>query len=240
MTTLRHCVGFDLETTGVDVFEDRVVTASIVYIDDVGNVIQDYEWLINPGVEIPDEAAAVHGISTEHAQTHGDNPRTALYEIAGVLSYFLTNEVPVVAYNAAYDFTLLNYDIERNLGENYSFKAFFNNHVIPPLIIDPLVLDKKLDRYRSGSRKLTAQAERLGVSLENAHTSADDAFAAARVAQALWKKYPNLSAGPIHDLYQAQQEWYAEQQLSLQEYFRKKGETGTFNTEWPIQRKVLT
>jgi DNA polymerase III subunit epsilon len=238
MTTLRHCAGFDLETTGIDVFEDRVVTASIVYVNDQGNVIQTYEWLLNPGIEIPDEAAAVHGITTEQAQRYGEQPRTALYEIAGILSYFLTNDVPIVAYNAAYDFSLLNYDLERNLGDDYSLTKFFPNQEIPPLIIDPLVLDKKLDRYRKGSRKLTTQAERLGVSLENAHTSADDALAAVLVAQAMWSKYPNLSAGPIQDLYEAQQTWYEEQQLGLQDYFRKQGKNETVNTQWPIQRRA--
>lgn len=237
MTTLRHCVGFDLETTGIDVFEDRIVTASIVYVDSLGEIIQSYEWLINPGIDIPAEATAVHGISTEHAQTHGEQPKTALYEVAGILSYFLTEFVPVVAYNASYDFSILNEEIQRHLGYS-GFDAFFDNSEIPELLIDPLVIDKKLDRYRSGSRKLTAQAERLGVSLENAHTSADDALAAVLVAKALWDKYPELSGGPIHDLYPAQQEWYKEQQLSLQDYFTKQGKSETVNTQWPIQRRT--
>lgn len=235
MTSLKWVVGFDLETTGIDVFTDRIVTASIVYVNQLGQVIQTYEWLVNPGIEIPEGAAAVHGISTEHAREHGDQPVTALYEIAGVLSYFLSNDVPVVAYNAAYDFSLLDCEIQRHLGYS-GFGEFFDNGEIPPLIIDPLVIDKRLDRYRKGRRTLTATAQLLGVELENAHTSADDSLAAALITQALWDKYPVLNEGPLEELFEAQKNWYSEQQLGLQNHFKRQGKEENVNTVWPIQK----
>ena len=62
---------FDLETTGKDPRTARIVTASIVMVDEAGAVADTHEWLADPGMEIPEEAAAIHGISTAHAREHG-------------------------------------------------------------------------------------------------------------------------------------------------------------------------
>src|SRR5699024_2036021 len=58
-------LGFDTETTGVDVFTDRVVTAATVLTEDGSDEVRT--WLDDPGVEIPAGAAAVPGITTAHA-----------------------------------------------------------------------------------------------------------------------------------------------------------------------------
>ena len=44
---------FDLETTGVDVTRDRVVTAHVGLLDGTGSVIQARDWFADPGIEIP-------------------------------------------------------------------------------------------------------------------------------------------------------------------------------------------
>ena len=62
-------LGFDTETTGVDVDNDRIVTAALVRRDATGTHVRS--WLIDPGVDIPEAAAAIHGVSTEHAREHG-------------------------------------------------------------------------------------------------------------------------------------------------------------------------
>lgn len=55
---------FDLETTGTNVAKDRVVEISILKIFPNGNK-ESRTWLVNPGMPIPDEAVAIHGISNE-------------------------------------------------------------------------------------------------------------------------------------------------------------------------------
>lgn len=55
---------FDLETTGTNVATDRIVEISILKIFPNGNR-EGRTWLVNPGIPIPEEAAAVHGISNE-------------------------------------------------------------------------------------------------------------------------------------------------------------------------------
>ena len=65
-------MGFDTETTGVRALKDRLVTAALVlridgasYRSGVSAPDQVATWLTDPGVEIPEQATAVHGITTE-------------------------------------------------------------------------------------------------------------------------------------------------------------------------------
>ena len=44
---------FDLETTGVDVDTSRIVSACIAVLDDTGAVVARWDWLADPGIEIP-------------------------------------------------------------------------------------------------------------------------------------------------------------------------------------------
>ena len=76
---------YDCETTGIDVETDRIVTATLVKID--GSEVESREWLINPGVEIPDEATAVHGVTTLHARACGDDPAVACAQILTELDH---------------------------------------------------------------------------------------------------------------------------------------------------------
>jgi DNA polymerase-3 subunit epsilon len=55
---------FDLETTGINVAKDRIVEISILKVFPNGNRASK-TWLVNPGIPIPAEAVAIHGISDE-------------------------------------------------------------------------------------------------------------------------------------------------------------------------------
>ena len=64
----RPLVFFDLETTGVNIGTDRIVEISILKVHPNGNK-ESYTWLVNPEIEIPAEATAVHGITNEKVVT---------------------------------------------------------------------------------------------------------------------------------------------------------------------------
>ena len=53
-------LGFDLETTGFNPREDRVVQFALVGSDSDGSHL-NLNSLVNPGRRIPDEASKVHG-----------------------------------------------------------------------------------------------------------------------------------------------------------------------------------
>ncbi|NND15387.1 MAG: 3'-5' exonuclease [Eudoraea sp.] len=55
---------FDLETTGINVVSDRIVEIAVLKIHPNGNK-EERTWLVNPEMEIPEEAIAIHGITNE-------------------------------------------------------------------------------------------------------------------------------------------------------------------------------
>jgi DNA polymerase-3 subunit epsilon len=223
-----HVVGvFDLETTGIDVTSDRIVTAHVGLLDADGAVVRATGWLADPGVEIPDGATAVHGITTEHARTHGRPCGEVVAEVVDALRALLDAGIPVVAYNAPYDFSLLKHEALR--------------HGVQPLeapapVIDPLVLDRAHDRYRRGKRTLEVVAAHYRVVLEGAHDAAADAVAAGRVAQALAARFP-LPAD-VTELHTQQIGWARAQADSLTEYFIRIGRidpADPVDGRWPIR-----
>ena len=60
----RPIVFFDLETTGTNIQNDRIVELSVVKIFP-GGERQVKTRLINPEMHIPEEASAIHGIKDE-------------------------------------------------------------------------------------------------------------------------------------------------------------------------------
>ncbi|MBU3010290.1 3'-5' exonuclease [Polaribacter vadi] len=64
----KPIVFFDLETTGVNIGNDRIVEISILKVFPNGNK-ESKTWLVNPEIEIPQEASDIHGITNEKVVT---------------------------------------------------------------------------------------------------------------------------------------------------------------------------
>ena len=219
---------YDCETTGTDPFNARLVSAA--FVTTAGN---RREFLVDPGVEIPAEAAAVHGISTEHARANGAEPKAALEQIAALLAEHFNTGAPLVVFNAPFDLTLLEAELSRHgltpLRERVS-------QIAP--VIDPLVIDRKLDKWRKGPRKLEAQCEHYGVVIENAHNACADAVAAMEVARALAGRYPEIAESELLALHQDQAQWKADADADFADYKRRKGEEFTPEPGWPVRIPV--
>jgi DNA polymerase III epsilon subunit-like protein len=149
-------LAFDVETTSVDVETARIVQAAQVYVGGGQPTDSTVLW-INPGVPIPEEATAVHGITAGTLNLHGamDAP-AAMDELAHMIDLAISDSVPIVAYNARYDLTILDRELRRH------------GLVVPrwedARVVDPHVIDKWLHRFRRGSRKLVDVCEHYGVS----------------------------------------------------------------------------
>ncbi|SDS72875.1 exonuclease domain-containing protein [Microterricola viridarii] len=216
---------FDLETTGIDVETSRIVTANVSVIDADGAVLERSDWLLNPGVEIPAGASAVHGISTARAQADGMPAGEGVGQIVERLRALFERGLPVVAYNAPYDFTILNREALR-----HGLAALGS----PGPIIDPLVIDKAVDRYRKGKRTLEAAAAFYGVPLEDAHDAGADAIAAGRVAQAIAREHGAGLPESATEMHDKQVGWAADQAASFQKYMRANRDPEfTADGSWP-------
>lgn len=229
---MGRLTGFDLETTGVDVEEDRVVTACVVHCGG-GEDTQSRMWLADPGVEIPEGAAKVHGISTEQARAEGAPAATVVAEIVAELAQAVNGGQPLVIMNAAYDLTLLDREARR--------------HGITPLaelvgdrllVLDPRVLDKQVDKFRRGGRKLEDLCRTYRVALDGAHSADADALAACRVVWRMGQSFPDMTRVTVAELHALQTGWAREQAESLASYFRRTPGKETWadgvRTEWPL------
>lgn len=223
-------IAFDVETTGVDVETDRIVTASIVKL--AGNAkAHRTQWLINPGVPIPDEAAAIHGITTAKAQTEGSEPAGVLAAVVTALSSALAAGHPVVTMNGSFDLTILDRECRRHDVQTLADQL---EHVAP--IIDVRVLDKHVDRYRKGGRKLVDLCATYDVRHDGAHDATEDALAAARILWRIAQRYPEIGQKTPAELHDAQITWHAEQLASFAAYRRKQGNPlDDENPAWPIR-----
>lgn len=220
---------FDLETTGVDVTADRIVTAHVGLLDAAGSVIRARDWLADPGIEIPQGASAIHGITTARARAEGRPASSVVAEVVEALRALLEAGIPVVAYNAPYDFSLLKYEALR--------------HGVPPIVdpfpvVDPLVVDKAYDRWRRGKRTLQVVAAHYAVRLDDAHDASADAVAAGRVAQALAERFAPWLPSSVHELHTRQIAWARAQAASLTDYFIQIGRLDPddrLDGRWPIR-----
>ncbi|TFD57816.1 3'-5' exonuclease [Cryobacterium suzukii] len=220
-----HLAVFDLETTGIDVETCRIVSATVAVIDASGTAVERIDWLVDPGIDIPAGATNVHGITTEHAVEHGRMAAEAVAEIVDALRGHLSDGLPIVAYNAPYDLTLLDREALR-----YGIAPLIS----PSPVVDPLVIDKAVDKYRKGKRTLEVTSAFYGVSLEDAHDAGADAIAAGRVAQAIHRAHEGALPNTLDEMHALQVTWYRQQAESFQEYMRR-GRDPEFlaDTAWP-------
>lgn len=219
---------FDTETTGVDTTQARIVSANVSLLGPSGQAIERYDWLLDPGVEIPTQAANVHGITTEVARASGIDAAVGVQQIVEVLSEMTERGFPIVVYNAPYDLTLL-------AAEAHRYEVTRPAEWSP--VLDPLVIDKQCDRYRKGKRTLEVVAPHYGVTIGNAHDAGDDAIAAGRVLQCIARKYADVLPTELDELHLAQVEWAAAQAASFQKYMRRVRDPNfVADGNWPVRQ----
>lgn len=231
---------FDLETTSVEVETARIVTYCVGMLQELRGW-RAQGFLVNPGVPIPEAATNVHGITDEKAAKGMQAPEAALH-IDWMLRQAWRMGAPVVIYNAVYDLTILDRELRRHCGRPLEISG---------PVIDPLVLDKAVDTYRKGSRRLTDTCKHYGVELleEDAHSASGDAKAALQLAREIVRRgvmpvngeKGDMSGKPLAEmelgeLYRAQRGAYREQRESFHAYLARKGETpDDMNTVWPLK-----
>ncbi|MBM0235910.1 DNA polymerase III subunit epsilon [Micromonospora sp. ATA32] len=232
---------FDTESSGVDVENDRIVSATVARIQP-GEPTAVSSHLIAVDVDIPQAATDVHGISTEHARANGKPAGEVLDAVAADLADALGAGVPVVGANLAYDFTILDRELRRH--HLPTLEDRLCGWIAP--VIDVMVIDKAVDRYRPGGRKLVDLCAHYGVRIDGAHDAEFDALAAARVAYRIGqrahmptgrlvdlyrdRRYPSrlaesfqsLASMSLAELHPAQVGWYATQAEGLAAYWMKQ------------------
>lgn len=154
-------VVFDLETTGLNSAEDRIIEIGAVKV--VNGVIKEtFSTLVNPEMPIPPDATKVNNITNEMVAT-----APKIGEIIGDF-YKFTRDSVLVAHNASFDIAFLS----RQGKENF---YLFDNEVL-----DTLALARgKLPSQRQ--HNLGALCKYFNIELVDAHRALNDTVATAKV-----------------------------------------------------------
>lgn len=166
-------VVFDLETTGIDVVKDRIVEIAVLKIFPNGNR-ESKVRRINPGIPIPPEATAVHGITDEDVK---DAP--SFKEIAKSLANYIEG-CDFAGFNSnRFDLPLLAEEFLR-AGVDIDLKK--------RKFIDVQTIFHKMEK-----RTLAAAYKfYLDKDLENAHSAEADTNATFEILCAQVERYPEL------------------------------------------------
>lgn len=222
--------GVDLETTGLDIPGARIVTAAAVKLDPTtGDVLGRGAQLTHPGIPIPEQATAVHGITDQQALTEG-RPYAEVYaKIRNTIDTEWGAGQAIVVYNAAYDLSIIHHE---GLRLGYG-------PLEPGIVIDPLVIDRQLTRTAgtNRSRRLKPTADHHRVRLDIEHDATEDVLATLRI---LWKirQHPAIGGWSSRKLVDHQEHWYRQRGEELREYYADHPEKGrdplTVGVEWPV------
>jgi DNA polymerase-3 subunit epsilon len=196
---------FDIETTGLEPKQDRIVEFGAVKFDKRGPICR-YSALINPGIPMPEEAGRVNGITGEMLAG-----KPSLEQVFPDFLRVVKNTV-IIAHNAPFDTGFVNEQLKilyeagqkRGAGgaqgtllpglEQGEDAAEFDwtppFPVLPNRIADTLILARRLFPDRKGY-KLQELAAALNLNVKNAHRAEDDA----RICMELFIRMAELVKG---------------------------------------------
>lgn len=217
---------FDAETGGISVHEDRIVQWFMATADKDGNLLDELQIFINPGVPIAEEAIAVHGLSNEWLAENGRDPKEALTEIRLI---FLENiDLIHVAFNMNFDLSILDAEFKRH-GISNSFGTYMRDNA---RLVDALVIDRHEDKWRKGKRTLAAQAEHYGVeyNADELHDASVDVALTAKVTVKVLEKFGTPTT-------REQSVWYSEWAEDFERYLRRTDANATVDGNWPLKLK---
>lgn len=177
----KPIIFFDLETTGVNVSTDRIVEICYIKVMPNGNELSR-NMCINPGMHIPDEASAVHGIYDEDVKdcpTFKEVARDIAADFEGCdIAGFNSNRFDVPMLAEEFLRAQVNIDLSRHNA------------------VDVQVIYHKLEqRTLSAAYKFYCDKE-----LVDAHSALADTRATYEILMAQLDKYPDILENDIEFL----------------------------------------
>lgn len=175
----------DVETTGLEPDEDRIIEIGIVRFEQ-GELDEVYGQLVDPERDLPERVTEITGITEDDLEGE-----PTFDEIADEVVERLSG-VGIVAYNLDFDRSFVATELERT-GQSWPDDA---------PTFDPLVFAREF--FKDERRKnLGTVADKLGIPLEEAHRATHDAEVAGRVLYALEDRLPE----GLEDLMVLQAQW---------------------------------
>jgi DNA polymerase III subunit epsilon len=190
---------FDTETTGLPAWNDpsdaphqpHIVDIACSLFDRTGMEIERYDAIINPGCEIPEGVARIHGITTSIAQAEGVEPIEAFDNFCA-----MAGKADVIsAYNASFDLLMVRILGARVTGSKWEMQTGKFDIAGAATIRCELPPTERMIRagYGNQFKKPTlgeAYETLFGEALENSHRARPDCDAAARLFFHLREREP--------------------------------------------------
>ncbi|OGI16814.1 MAG: hypothetical protein A2255_10250 [Candidatus Melainabacteria bacterium RIFOXYA2_FULL_32_9] len=166
-------IAFDTETTGTNIYPkkgpvDKIIQMGIVKVDPDEKIRPDgvINQLINPEVEIPEEATKVHHITNDMLK----NEPIMNKVLPEYTKKYMDGNL-LVAYNAKFDIGMINNEISEY---NRKHQDKISNRKIY-LTLDPYILIMRIHPYLGSKKTLNEQHKFLfGRDVEGAHDALED------------------------------------------------------------------
>ena len=188
-----HYVIFDLETTGLSLGHDRVVSAAAYRVVDGRVALGDvFSSLVSPGRDIPSSAVKIHGIVPSMVE---DAPSFA--QVFEKFLHYLGTDI-LVGYHVQFDLHFLNSYMQRTHG-----------FPIQNLVLDAQSMCRQVcfpPHLRSyagrlkGNQDLDTVANNFGIEIQERHTALGDALATAMIFQRILNEIEKNGPGRLKNL----------------------------------------
>lgn len=203
----RPLVFFDLETTGLDFKNDRIIELAFIKVTPQGDVLERVRRF-NPGIPIPPEATKVHGITDADVADEVPFCRTAKSLVETLDGCDLAG------------FNIRRFDLQMLLQE-------LRRCGVELPMEGRRILDMQTIFHREEPRDLSAAARLyLGRDHEEAHTALGDIRTSAAVLAAQLQRYPHVPRDL--DGLHAYCETYAPMRTELERWFTETPEGRVF------------
>lgn len=174
-------VAFDLETTGLETANARIVEFCFVTLGPQLEEQERFESLVNPGIPIPPETAEIHGITD---QAVADRPR---FEQFAPRIQDLVHDAVLIAHNARFDVAVLHNELTRAGQAGLAVTHPTIDTKVVETIVNSHALEATYRRYR-------------GQPLEGAHRAATDVLATVAVLRAQRTVHADVLPQRLDDL----------------------------------------
>ena len=190
--SLRYVI-FDLETTGLNLKQDRVVSAAAYRVVDGRIALGDvFSSLVSPGRDIPSSAVKIHGIMPSMVD---DAP--SFGEVFEKFLGYLGTDI-LVGYHVGFDLHFLNIYMRQAHG-----------FPVQNLVLDAQSMCRRVcfpPHLRSyagrlkGNQDLDTVAQHFGIEIQERHTALGDALATAMLFQRILLEIEKAGPGQLKNL----------------------------------------
>ncbi len=190
--SLRYVI-FDLETTGLNLNRDRVVSAAAYRVSDGRIALGDvFSSLVSPGRDIPPSAVRIHGIMPSMV-----NQAPSFAEVFEKFLGYLGTDI-LVGYHVGFDLHFLNIYMQQAHG-----------FPLQNLVLDAQCMCRRVcfpPHLRSYARRLKnyqdldTVAKHFGIEIQERHTALGDALATAMIFQRILLEIEKAGPGQLRNL----------------------------------------